>query len=323
MATMETMTPHCGSWPEMAWPEAVEGPEPPPGKISGRGDTLSAKEFARISSFIHESSGIKLPPTKKLMVESRLRRRVRHTGFSCLEEYLGHAFGPEGKSELVHLVDAITTNRTEFFREPSHFDLLTGKVLPELLRGGQQPLKLWSAACSTGEEPYTLAMVLSEFAAEGGELRFEILASDLSTRVLQRARQAVYREEQAAAIPLRLRKKYLLRSSDPSLGLVQVSEQLRRRVAFRRLNLMEDELAAGERFHVIFCRNVLIYFAKEDQKKVMCRLHQYLVPGGFLFIGHSESMAGLGTPLSAYASAVYRRAGENGVPMERPIPRHN
>ncbi|MEW6220180.1 MAG: protein-glutamate O-methyltransferase [Thermodesulfobacteriota bacterium] len=270
---------------------------------------LSAKQFRQLAAFIQERYGIRLPPAKKLMVESRLRRRLKETGQSSLGRYLEQVFSPEGEAgELLHMVDAITTNKTEFFREADHFQVLASQVLPHLaaLQPPAAMIRIWSAACSTGEEAYTLAMVLAEW-TRSRPLRYAILASDLSTRVLGAARQAIYREDEVAAIPMALRKRYLLRSKDRGLGLVQIGPGLRERVTFRRINLMDEDFGLAERQHIIFCRNVMIYFDKEDQGRLMRHLHGQLAPGGFLFTGHSESLAGIQVPFRPLAPAVYQR----------------
>lgn len=274
--------------------------------------TLSARQFTHLASFIQENYGIKLPDAKKLMIEARLRRRLRSTGFENFTRYLDHVFSPDGQAgELIHMVDAITTNKTDFFREPSHYDYLCRQVLPKLLSresfSGASPLRIWSAACSSGEEPYTLAMVLSEFAEQSGGFHYQIHASDISTKVLKKASCGVYREEQVAGIPLRLRQKYLLRSKDRHLALVQVNDCLRRQVSFQRINLMDADFGLREKMHIIFCRNVLIYFGKDRQEQLIGRFHRQMLPGGFLFIGHSESLGGMGVPFAVTTPTVYRR----------------
>jgi len=275
-------------------------------------ETFSGKHFQNLSSFIQDNYGIKMPDSKQVMLESRLRRRMRQTGYDSIDDYLEYVFSPEGRrDELVHMVDTVTTNKTDFFREPVHFTILCDQIIPRIIAGkafsGSSRLRIWSSACSTGEEPYTLAMVLHEFAERNGSLRYSILASDLSTRVLKIAHRAVYNEEQIQDIPLRLREKYLLRSKDRSLGLVQIREHLRESVTFRRINLMADDFDLREKMHIIFCRNVLIYFAKNAQERLMHKFADLLEPGGFLFIGHSESLAGMEVPFTSVAQTVYQK----------------
>jgi chemotaxis protein methyltransferase CheR len=213
--------------------------------------------------------------------------------------------------EAVHLIDAVTTNKTDFFREPEHFRILVRQALPTILADrhmvAQAQLKLWSAACSTGAEPYTLAMVLADWRENRPGLRISILATDLSTEVLAVGRRAVYPEAMVAVVPPDFRHRYLLRSRDKTKQLVRVTPELRGCVRFARLNLMDDNYPLDRDFDVIFCRNVLIYFDKPTQRTVLQRICQHLRPGGYLFLGHSESLAGLDLPLRSVANTVLRR----------------
>jgi len=250
-----------------------------------------------------------MPPAKKTMLEARLQKRLKALGLNTFEEYADFVFSAAGKGdELIHLIDVVTTNKTDFFREPVHFDYLVKSAIPSLIdsrdAGIRNPLKIWSAGCSTGEEPYTLAMVLSEFTASNPGFRTSILASDISTAVLSKARNAIYAEDRVDTIPLHLKKKYLLRSKDSSKSLVRIAPQLRTMVNFRRLNFMED-FGLHEQMDIIFCRNVIIYFDKPTQERLLNRFHQQLVRGGFLFLGHSETLNGLNVPLTPVASTVY------------------
>lgn len=273
---------------------------------------LKDREFNRFSGFIYDEVGIKMPPAKKTMLEARLQKRLKALGLNTFEEYADFVFSSAGKAdEIIHLIDVVTTNKTDFFREPAHFDYLVKSAVPSLIDGRdaglKSPLKIWSAGCSTGEEPYTLAMVLSEFAASTPSFRTSILASDISTSVLSKARNAIYSEDRVDTIPLHLKKKYLLRSRDASKSLVRIAPQLRAMVNFRRLNFMED-FGLPEQMDIIFCRNVIIYFDKPTQERLLNRFHQQLVRGGFLFLGHSETLNGLNVPLHPVASTVYRKS---------------
>ncbi|SDM96984.1 MCP methyltransferase, CheR-type, partial [Geoalkalibacter ferrihydriticus] len=224
--------------------------------------------------------------------------------------YCEFLFSPAGHAqELVHMIDVVTTNKTDFFREPAHFEFLSQVVLPQLGRGGNGKIKIWSAGCSTGEEPYTLAMVLREFQETRPEQagRYEIFASDISTRVLDHARRAVYSEERIAPIPSALRKKYLLRSRDPKASLVRMDATLRALLRFGRINFMDEDFGFQERFQMIFCRNVIIYFDKPTQERLMHKFCRHLDKGGYLFLGHSESLHGFDVPLVQVAPTVYRR----------------
>lgn len=273
---------------------------------------LSNKDFDRLSQFIHTSCGIKLPPAKKTMVEGRLRKRLRALGIDSYGKYCDFVFSPAGMdSEYVHMIDVVTTNKTDFFREPEHFDYLSGRVLPELVLssrpGARKSINVWSAACSTGEEPYTLAMVLSEFAESSPGFDFSILATDISTAVLEKATLGIYEHDRVIPIPMTLRKKHLLKSRQKERGLVRVTPELRSCVRFRRLNFLEDEYGIEDPMDVVFCRNALIYFDRPTQEKIVGRFVQHMRPGGYLFVGHSESLHGMDLPLAQTATTIYRK----------------
>jgi chemotaxis protein methyltransferase CheR len=274
-------------------------------------DRLSRHDFARLARFIHDYSGIKVPPSKKTMVEGRLRRRVAANRFGNLDQYCRYLFDEDGlRNETIHLIDVITTNKTDFFREPNHFDFLTETVIPEVLdapRPQGDQVKVWSTASSIGAEPYTLAMVLQDASDQGRRFRFSILATDISTQVLETAIAAIYPQEMIAPVPMDMRQRYLLRSRDKGRGLVRIGPELRKLVRFGRLNLMDTSYPVDQNMDVIFCRNMLIYFEKPTQQMVLSKLCEHLKPGGFLFLGHSESLAGLSLPLTPVGPTVFRR----------------
>ncbi|MFP4070877.1 MAG: CheR family methyltransferase [Desulfovibrionales bacterium] len=270
--------------------------------------SMHPKLFKEFSEIISRECGIKLPSAKKVMLESRMRKRLRDLRLNSFEEYREFFHSGERENELVHLIDVVTTNTTEFFREPRHFEILSGRVLPEWgARRANSRFKVWSAGCSSGEEPYTLAMILQEFAETMTGFRFSILGTDISTCVLQRAIRAVYPEDRARKIPERFKRKYLLRSKDRTKNLIRMAPEVRSSVTFQRLNFME-EFSLEEAMDAIFCRNVLIYFDRPTQELILNRICRHLLPGGYLFIGHSESLAGMGLPLMAVAPTVYRKA---------------
>ena len=273
---------------------------------------LSEKDFRRLSGFIHNECGIKMPEGKKILLESRLRRRIRALGLGSFGEYCDYLFSPEGtKSELVHMIDVITTNKTDFFREPKHFDYLVQTALPELIKlygvTIRRKYAIWSAGCSSGEEPHTLAMVLNEFADRYHGFYFSVLATDISTRVLEHARRGIYREDVIQPVPMAMKMKYLLKGKDKNRGLVRVVPQLRSLIEFRRLNFMDNDFGMKGPVDIIFCRNVIIYFDRPTQEKLLNRFAQHLVPGGYLFMGHSETLNGLGVPLVSAGPMVYRK----------------
>jgi len=276
-------------------------------------DLLRSSDFARVAKFIEGTTGIKIPPGKKTMIEGRLRRRARALGCANLGVYCKMVFEQGGfDAESVHLIDAVTTNKTDFYREPSHFTYLVERCLPEATANGAgsaaRPYKVWSAACSIGAEPYTLAMILADFAAtRPAGWEFSILASDISTAVLAKAARAVFPEDMVEPVPQEVRKRYLLRSRDKSRKLIRIAPELRQKVSFLHLNLMDERYPAGKDFDSIFCRNLLIYFDKMTQEAVVGRLCRHLRPGGYLFLGHAESLAGKDHPLEWLGDAVFRR----------------
>lgn len=276
--------------------------------------SMRNREFDQFSALIYDEVGIKMPPAKKTMLEARLQKRLKALGMHSFQEYSDFIFSQAGREqEIIHLIDVVTTNKTDFFREPQHFDFLVREAIPTMrqIRGaGDSPLnpfRIWSAGCSTGEEPYTMAMVLSDYAAANHGFKFSILASDICTKVLQTATAGVYGEDRTDTISLSMKKKYLLRSKDHSKGLVRISPDLRATVTFKRVNFMEDQLGISEKQDVIFCRNVVIYFDKPTQSALMNKFHRQLVPGGYLFIGHSETLNGLGVPFTQVSNTVYRK----------------
>ncbi len=273
--------------------------------------SMSSQEFDRLSEFIIEHCGIKMPPAMKFMLESRLQKRLRTLGMASFREYCEFLFdSPEGEHELVNMIDAVTTNKTDFFREPVHFQYLTETAVPEFLAesaaSGGNKFVVWSAGCSTGEEPYTLAIVLSEFASQHPGFLYSIMATDISTRVLEKARAGIYDQHLVEDIPTALKQKYFLRSKDRAKKLVRVVPELRSRISFQRLNLMEEHLVVPEKVDAIFCRNVIIYFERSTQYQLLSRLCRCLKQGGHLFLGHSETVHGFDLPLVRIASTIYR-----------------
>jgi len=271
--------------------------------------SMSSREFASLSRFIYEQCGIKMPEGKKTMLEGRLQKRLRVLGMKSFAQYVDYLFQPDGNNdELVQMIDHVTTNKTDFFREPDHFDYLQNKVLPEWwAKYGTRRLMLWSAGCSTGQEPYTLAMVLQEFAAGRPGFDFQILATDISTRVLEQAKKAVYSEELLAPLPSVLKTKYVLRSKDRQSGLVRIVPELRARVKFRRLNFLDGDFGLREPLDIIFCRNVIIYFDRQTQARLLQRFFTHMRAGAYIFMGHSETLSGLDVPLVSVAPTVYRK----------------
>lgn len=206
------------------------------------------------------------------------------------------------------MIDLVTTNKTDFFREPEHYTYLAGQVLPAWFEqnGSRRPFAIWSAGCSTGEEPYTMAMVLSEQASVHPGFDYSILATDISTRVLAKAHRAIYDNDRIGPIPAAFKRKYLLRSKDRTQGLVRIVPELRERIRFKRLNFMDEDFGMRGDLDVIFCRNVVIYFDRQTQEKLVNKFCRQLRRGGYLFMGHSETLNGLDVPLVQVCPTVYR-----------------
>ncbi len=273
---------------------------------------MSERVFRRLSKFINSKLGIKVPPVKKTMLEARLRKRLRHLSIRSYDEYCDYLFSPEGqRDELHHMIDVVTTHKTDFFREPVHFDYLAKKALPTLLSkgllGGRKRLVVWSAGCSTGEEPYSIAVVLSEVSKRLKRFQFLVLATDVSRQVVETGRAGIYEEEKIEPVPLPLRKEYFLKSKDRSKRLVRVVPGLRAKVIFHQLNFMEDRLDLREPLHMIFCRNVIIYFDRKTQEMIINKILRPLVRGGYVFLGHSETIHGLDVPLVPVAPTIYQK----------------
>ena len=274
--------------------------------------SLSNSDFTKLSSFIYDQCGIKMPRIKKIMVEARLRKRLKELNIPSYSQYCEFLFSNEGQErELIHMIDVITTNKTDFFREPKQFSFMIETAVPQLFEesgaGIRRPLRIWSAGCSTGEEPYTISIVLNEFRSKTPDFSFEILATDISTKVLEKAIMAVYDDEKVEPIPYELLHKYFLRSKDRTKGLYRVVPEIRDTVNFQRLNFMDDDFGIKGTFDIIFCRNVIIYFDKPTQDRIITRLINYIRPGGYLFLGHSESIFNTSFPVKQISASTYKK----------------
>lgn len=257
------------------------------------------EHFSAFQALFFREAGIRLAPAKKALVASRLARRLKHHGLSCYGEYFEIVQADAGEQAIA--VDLLTTNETYFFREPKHFEYLAAEVLPSRPRDGG--FRVWSAACSSGEEVYTLAMVLAEH-LDGKT--WEVFGSDISTAMLTRACAGVYPMERGKGIPPAILKRWCWKGTNEEAGNFMVDEWLRQQTRFAQINLNESLPDIGM-FDVIFLRNVLIYFEPDKKQQIVARLLHKLRPGGYLFIGHSESLNGMSLSLSSQSPSIYRK----------------
>ncbi len=271
---------------------------------------LSTKDFEAFSQFIYTEFGIKMPPVKRIMLQGRLLKRIRELNMNSYTEYKDYLFSKDGqREEIFNFLNVVTTNKTDFFREPIHFDFLKTTVLPEFMnQNSRQPIKIWSAGCSSGEELYTLAITLNEFKNINAGFDYSLLGTDISQNVLSKAAKGVYPLNKVDIIPIDLKKKYLLKSKDKVNPTVKVRPELQRNLALKYLNLMDTSYSnINEKFDVVFCRNVLIYFDRQTQESVINKLSSHVKYGGYFFIGHSESLTGMNVPLEHIKPTIFRK----------------
>lgn len=266
--------------------------------------TITDAEFTQFQRFIHREAGITLSPAKKALVCGRLGKRLAAHGLDSYGEYFRLLDSGEAVDEVQTAVDLLTTNETYFFREPKHFETL--RQLAEAHKGRGQPFRVWSAASSSGEECYTIAMVLAEVLGESGP--WDVTGSDISLRVLRRARTGHYPMERCRNIPPALLKRWCLRGSGPYEGTLLVDQALRRRVQFAQVNL-NTELPRLGPFDAVFLRNVMIYFNGDTKRQVVARVLSRLKPGGHFFIGHSETLNDISDEVEPVAPSLYRKPG--------------
>ncbi len=274
---------------------------------------ISDGDFAAYQALIHREAGIFLSDVKRALLVGRLARRLRELGMRSYREYLERV--REDEDERVRMIDAISTNETHFFREPRQFEFLERRVIPSWVGRADagrraRRVRVWSAACSTGEEPYSLAMVLLHHLPPSAGWEIEVQATDISTRVLDRACAALWPVAKAAEIPTEHLKRFMLRGVGPEEGRMKAGPELRAVVRFDRLNLNEDTYPLQGPFDLVFCRNVLIYFKPETKARVLARVCRHLAADGYLFLGHAESVMGLDTGLGSVGPNVYGAAAE-------------
>jgi chemotaxis protein methyltransferase CheR len=270
-------------------------------------------EFRIFRELVHRETGIALGPHKRTLLEARLSKRLRALQLATFTAY--HDFLRDDDAsgeERLRFVNAVTTNETAFFREQPHFTHLASEWLPArravAAKSGDRRIRAWSTACSTGEEPYSIAMTLLAGLETPGAWDVRILASDIDTDVLGRAATGIYPTEATAPVPLPVLRHYFLRGTGGQHGMVRVRREVRALVTFRRINLLDDGWPIRARFDLIFCRNVLMYFDRPTQARLLGRLEHLLAPGGLLALGHAENLLGLGSTMQRVTSTIYRHA---------------
>lgn len=268
---------------------------------------LTDSEFSRFKEIVYREAGINLSDLKKALLQARLMRRMRHLKLDTYADYYQYLID-HYEEEVGNFVNAVTTNKTDFFREPKHFDYMTEHFLPEFDRSGRNKMRIWSAGCSTGEEPYTIAMVLHEYYSGRTMPDIKILATDIDTQVLETGRNGTYPQNQIEDIPDQFLRKYFMRGTGGNEGLYRAKKPLRDMISFRRLNLHSETFPMAGPFDLIFCRNVIIYFDRESQRHLFRKFHQYLHPEGLLFIGHSENLNAVSKDFYLVSNTTYRKS---------------
>ncbi len=272
-----------------------------------RTKTLNNKEFKRLQELAHRFSGIKMSEDKRDLLYNRLVKRVDSLSLSTFDQYCDH-LEAHGDEEQI-FVNSITTNLTSFFREQHHFDMLAQSVFPDVLtkNNDTRRLRIWSAGCSTGEEPYSIAMTVREHIPDTAGYDVRILATDLDTEVLEKCRKGVYVEERIESLSPMQKKRFFQRGTGKNSGTVRAKRELRDMITFKQLNLLEEWPMSGP-FDIIFCRNVVIYFDKDTQRRLFARYAQLMAPNGYLFIGHSESLFKVSEEFKLLGNTAYQRA---------------
>jgi chemotaxis protein methyltransferase CheR len=278
--------------------------------------TLAPGLFSKFQQLIYREAGIWLATHKHALLTGRLARRLRLLGLSNMQEYYELVTQPDQQHERAVMIDCITTNETHFFREPRHFEYLERQVFPrwqQQAAAGERVMRLriWSAGCSSGEEPYSLAMLLLKHFPEGKGWDLEVLGTDISTRALEKARAAMYPIEKSKEIPAEHLRAYMLKGRGDHKAEMKVSPDLHRVVRFARVNLHADSYPILGSFDLIFCRNVLIYFDRDSKAKVMAGILRHLSPTGLLFVGHSEHLGGIAPNLKTVAPTIHALAGSS------------
>ncbi|MBE2215505.1 MAG: protein-glutamate O-methyltransferase CheR [Opitutaceae bacterium] len=280
----------------------------PPAEPAEKG--ISDKDYGFIRDLVYQRSRINLGENKRELVNARLVKRLRATGLPTYAAYIAFIRTPAGDEERMHLIDAISTNHTSFMREIDHFRFLSREILPAAVQGAyrENEFRMWSAASSTGEEAYSAGLVMANALGEPPKMRWTCDCSDISTRVLQTAKNATYDASRLQQVPPDWVRRYFTQASTkPGESLFQVRPELRAHYRFHHLNLLGAAYPFTKPFHLIFCRNVMIYFDRPTQEELVDRLTRILAPGGYLLIGHAESLTGVKNQLKNVRPAIYRK----------------
>ncbi len=267
---------------------------------------LSDDDFNKLRDIIYDEAGIKLSDVKKILMQSRLIKRLRDLKLDNFTDY--HDYLLENyEKEKINFINAITTNKTDFFRENDHFEFMKSKILPDFVNKKEHELRIWSAGCSTGEEPYTIAITLLEYFNGKVPPEFLILATDIDTQVLDKAQNGRYSADHLADVDPKYLKNYFLLNGSDKGDFYTVKDNLKQMIYFRRLNLLQEQYPMKKKFDIIFCRNVIIYFDRETQKKLFEKYHQYLKDDGYLLIGHSENITSITDKFTLAGRTIYKK----------------
>lgn len=271
---------------------------------------LSKDQFRKLAEFISDNYGIKMPENKKTTLQCRLQRRLKVLQIDNFSDYLEYLFSKEGQNhELIFMMDEVSTNKTDFFRENDHFDFFRNIILPAFVENKKalEPLNIWSAGCSSGEEGYTIAFTIEGFQERQGRFDYKIIGTDISSKIINQAVDGIYPEEKIKDIPYEIKKKYLLRSKNRENPTIRIKANIREKVSFFRQNLMDDSYEIPGTMDIIFCRNVLIYFNRPTQERVLHKLLGKLKKGGYLFLGHSETITNMDLPLHRIKPTIFTK----------------
>ncbi|MCX7679724.1 MAG: protein-glutamate O-methyltransferase CheR [Spirochaetes bacterium] len=268
--------------------------------------TLGDTEFEYFRNIVYRESGIRLTELKKALVQARLTKRLRQLKINSFTEYCDYV-KHNYYNEIENLINCITTNKTDFFREARHFEFIKQYLIPQWCEKKKRRIRIWSAGCSTGEEPYSIAIILREHFQPIDVSDVKILATDIDTEVIEKGKRGIYSADAVADVPRELATKYFLKGKGTNEGLFKIKDIVKNMVYFRKLNLLDEKYPMKGKFDLIFCRNVIIYFDRETQRMVFDKFYEYIENDGFLFVGHSETLTGLTSKFALVTNSIYRK----------------